>query len=73
MAKRFKTEMETVDLWSFVEGAIGFMSDVSHGGTHLILTLEGKQIGAVVPMEDYLKLQNINIQRGETPNESNLP
>ncbi len=66
-------ETETVDLWAFVEGAIGFMSDVAHGGTRLILTFDGHPLGCVVSMEDYQRLQQGNEQKGETPNEQNLP
>ncbi|HOZ48672.1 MAG TPA: hypothetical protein PLO37_15600 [Candidatus Hydrogenedentes bacterium] len=52
-----ETQSETVDLWAFIEGAIGFTSDVAHGGTRLILTLDGKELGAVVPMSDFKELQ----------------
>jgi hypothetical protein len=45
-------QTETVDLWSFVEG-----------GTRLILTIDGRALGAVVPMEDLSRLNN-NPKRG---------
>ena len=59
------SETETVDLWAFIEGAIGFLSDVAHGGTRLILTFEGEPLGCVVPMADYENLQQQD-QKGET-------
>jgi hypothetical protein len=68
-----KPETETVDLWAFVEGAIGFLSDVTHGGTRLILTYEDKPLGCVVSMEDYQKLQQQEEPKGDTPNEPTLP
>ena len=63
MTQRTERGVEKVDLWSFVEGAIGFMSDVTHGGTRLILILGGKEVGAVVPMSDLQKLKD-NEQKG---------
>ncbi len=68
-----RSETESVDLWVFIEGAIGFLSDVTHGGTRLILTFDGKALGCVVSMEDYQKLQQQEEPKGETPNEQNLP
>jgi hypothetical protein len=59
-------ETETVDLWVFIEGAIGFLSDVTHGGTRLILTYEDKPLGCVVSMEDYERLQQSNEQKGDS-------
>lgn len=52
-----KTSTETLSLWSFLIDPIGFLSDVQHGGTHLILTLDEKPVGAVVPLSDLEKLQ----------------
>jgi prevent-host-death family protein len=54
-----------VDLWVFIEGAIGFLSDVTHGGTRLIITFDGKPLGCVVSMEDYQRLQQTNEQKGD--------
>ena len=58
-------ETEFVDIWTFVEGAIGFLSDVTHGGTRLILTFDNKPLGCVVSMEDYQRLQLTNEQKGD--------
>ena len=64
MAQRTQSNTESVDLWSFVAGAIGFLSDVSHGGTRLILILDGNEVGVVVPMSDFQKLQQSDEQKG---------
>jgi hypothetical protein len=68
-----ESETESVDVWTFIEGAIGFLSDVTHGGTRLILTFDGQPLGCVVSMEDYARLQQQEEPKGETPNEPNLP
>jgi hypothetical protein len=68
-----KPETESVDLWVFIEGAIGFLSDVTHGGTRLILTFDGQPLGCVVSMDDYQKLQLQEEQKGDTPNGPNPP
>jgi len=59
-----ESNTETLSLWSFLADPIGFLSDVEHGGTHLILTLDGKPIGAVIPLSDLKKLQH-NTERSE--------
>lgn len=59
-----KTSTETLSLWSFLADPIGFLSDVQHGGTHLILTLDSKPVGAVVPLSDLHKLQH-EMERSE--------
>ena len=58
-------EEESVDLWTFIEGAIGFLSDVTHGGTRLVITFEGKALGCVVCMADLDRLQAAENQKGE--------
>ena len=58
-------DQESVDLWTFVEGAIGFLSDVTHGGTRLVITFEGKPLGCVVCMADLQRLQAAENQKGE--------
>jgi len=58
-------EEESVDLWTFIEGAIGFLSDVTHGGTRLVITFEGKPLGCVVCMAELEKLQAAENQKGE--------
>jgi len=55
---------ETVDLWAFIEGAIGFLSDVTHGGTRLVITSDGKPLACVVCIADLNKLQAAD-QKGE--------
>ena len=72
MTHQTQSNTETVDLWAFVEGAIGFTSDVAHGGTHLILTLDGKPVCAVVPMEDLAKLNHI-VKGKEDTDEPAMP
>ena len=57
-------QIETVDLWAFVVGAVGFVADVAHGGTRLLLTLDGREMVAVVPMCDYQRLQQSDEQKG---------
>ena len=57
MSKPTQPSVELVDLWSFVEGAIGFVSDVEFGKTRLVLLLDNREICAVVPMEDFHRLQ----------------
>jgi hypothetical protein len=57
MARQKQPEVETVDLWTFIEGAIGFVSDVEHGGTRLVLTLNNRAVCVVVPMSDFQQLQ----------------
>lgn len=59
-----KTSTETLSLYSFLEDPIGFISDVQHGGTHLVLTLDGEPLGAVIPLSDLQKLQH-EIERSE--------
>lgn len=59
-----ESNTETLSLWSFLADPIGFLSDVQHGGAHLILTLDGKPVGAVVPLSDLEKLQH-NTERSE--------
>ena len=51
---------ETISLWSFLNDSIGFLSDVQHGNTHLILTLDDKPMGAVIPMHDLQRLEENN-------------
>jgi hypothetical protein len=58
------THEETVDLWSFVQGAIGFTSDIQHGGTRLVLTLDGIPLASVVSMRDLQTLQTRDQQEG---------
>jgi hypothetical protein len=72
MAQEKQPEMETVDLWTFIEGAIGFVSDVEHGGTRLVLTLDNRAVCVVVPMGDFQKLQT-TVNRKEESSEQNLP
>ncbi len=60
-----KTSTETLSLYSFLEDPIGFISDVQHGGTHLILTLDSKPVGAVVPLYDLQKFQH-EIERSKS-------
>jgi len=60
-----KTSTETLSLWSFLADPIGFLSDVQHGGTHLILTLEDKPVVAVIPLSDLQKLQH-NTERSKS-------
>jgi len=57
-AERQDGNTESVDLWAFIEGLIGFLSDVAHGGTRLIITVDGKDVAAVVPMSDLRRLPN---------------
>lgn len=56
---------ETVDLWSFIEGAISFLSDVAHGGTRLVITFDGRPLGCVVCIADLKRLQAADTQKGE--------
>ena len=55
-----ESNTETLSLWSFLEDPIGFLSDVETGGTHLILTLDNKPMGAVIPVRDLQKLESNN-------------
>jgi hypothetical protein len=64
MTQRTKSCVEKVDLWSFVEGAIGFISDVECGGSRLVLTLDNREVCAVVPMGDFQRLQLEDEQKG---------
>ena len=57
---------ESVDLWAFIEGAIGFLSDVTHGGTRLVITFEGKPLGCVVCIADLKRLQEADNKKGES-------
>ena len=59
-----ESNTETLSLWSFLADPIGFLSDVEHGGTQIILILDDKPLGAVVPLSDLEKLQH-NIERSE--------
>mgnify|MGYP001159303110 CR=1 FL=1 len=59
-------EEESVDLWAFIEGAIGFLSDVTHGGTRLVITFEGKPLGCVVCIADLKRLQEADNKKGES-------
>ena len=54
-----KTSTETLSLWSFLADPIGFLSDVQYDGTQIILILDDKPMGAVVPLCDLEKLQEI--------------
>ena len=65
---RQHSNVETVDLWVFIAGAIGFLSDVSHGGNRLILTVEENDIGVVISMDDYNKLLKATNNEGESYN-----
>lgn len=56
-------QTESVDIWTFIAGAIGFLSDVAHGGTRLILTYDGKPLGCVVCMEDFKQLEQTKERR----------
>ena len=56
---------ESVDLFTFVEGAIGFLSDVTHGGTRLVITFAGKPLACVVCLADLNTLQEADNQKGE--------
>ena len=64
MNQQTQSQTETVDLWTFIAGAIGFSSDVQHGGTRLLLTLDNREVCAVVPMSDYQRLQQTDKQKG---------
>ena len=64
MNQQTQSHTETVDLWSFIEGAIGFLSDVQCGKTHLIITHAGKPLAAIVPLEDLQQLQHNNEKKG---------
>ena len=64
MSLPVESKIEPLSLWSFLQDPIGFISDVQQGGTHLILTLDGKPVGAVVPLSDLQKLQH-NTERSE--------
>ena len=55
-----KATTETISLWSFLNDSIGFLSDVEHAGTHLILILDDKPMGAIVPVRDLQKIENNN-------------
>ena len=67
MNQQTQSDVETVDLWSFIEGAIAFVSDVEFGKTRLLLTLDNREVCAVVPLEDFHKLQQNSQQKGENP------
>ena len=58
-------DQESVDLWAFIEGAIGFLSDVTHGGTRLVITFDGKPLVCVVCLADLQRLQAAENQKGE--------
>jgi len=64
MPQETQSSVEKVDLWSFVKGAIGFVSDVEHGGTRLVLTLDNREVCAVVPLADFQRLQQGDKQKG---------
>ena len=64
MPQQTQSSTESVDIWSFVEGAIGFMSDVAHGGTRLVITFDGQPLGCVVSMDDFQRLQQNDEQKG---------
>jgi len=64
MPPPINTSTETLSLWSFLADPIGFLSDVQQGSTRLILTIDGKPVGAVIPLSDLKKLQQ-NIERSE--------
>ncbi len=51
---------ETLSLWSFLNDPIGFLSDVEHGDTRIILTLDNKALGAIVPVRDLQQLEDNN-------------
>jgi len=53
-----ESNTETLSLYSFLQDPIGFISDVQQDGTHLILTLDGKPVGAVIPFYDLQKIQH---------------
>lgn len=53
-----ESNTEGLSLYSFLEDPVGFLSDVQHDGTRLILTLDGKPVGAVIPFPDLQKLQH---------------
>lgn len=55
-----KATTETISLWSFLNDSIGFLSDVQHGNTRLILTLDNIPMGAVIPMSDLQQLEDNN-------------
>ena len=57
MSLPVESKTEPLSLWSFLQDPIGFLSDVAQGGIHLVLLLEGKPVGAVVPLSDLKKLQ----------------
>ena len=65
MNQQAQTDVETVDVRTFVLNPIGFLSDVEHGGTRLILTIDGLALGSVVPMSDFQQLQHNDEQKGE--------
>ena len=60
MPPPLKATTETISLWSFINDPIGFLSDGEHAGTHLILTLDGTPMGAIVPVRDLQKLEDNN-------------
>lgn len=55
-----KSSTETLSLWSFLADPIGFLSDVQHGNTRLILTLDEKPLGAIVPTRDLQQIEDTN-------------
>ena len=64
MTQRTQSCIEKVSLWSFVEGAIGFISDVECGGSRLVLTLDKREVCAVVTLADFQRLQQEDEQKG---------
>jgi hypothetical protein len=48
-----------------ITAAISFLSDVAHGGTRLVLTIDEKPLGCVVSMEDFHRLQENDEQKGK--------
>ena len=64
MNQQTQLNTESIDLWTFIAGAIAFSSDVQHGGTRLLLTLDNREVCAVVPIKDYLRLQQTDNQKG---------
>ena len=55
-----KVNTETMSLWIFLNDSIGFLSDVEHAGTRLILELDGQPMGAVIPMHGLQQLEDNN-------------
>lgn len=67
MTGQAQSNTESVDVWTFIEGAISFLSDVAHGGTRLILTFDEKPLGCLVSMDDFHGLQQNDEQKGAQP------